>query len=86
MKRFWKLISFTLGLLLAACSNGAATPTAKPVATNPSSETQAAVAPTDTSAPQAQATSRGDALEASDPTTVKIGAGRPVLIEFFRFT
>lgn len=31
-------------------------------------------------------TPRGDALEATDPTTVKLGAGQPVLVEFFRFT
>ena len=32
------------------------------------------------------ATSRGDKLEASPPSSVKYGLGRPVLVEFFRFT
>ncbi len=36
--------------------------------------------------PQAQATSRGSQLVASDPQTVRVGNGKPVLIEFFRFT
>jgi hypothetical protein len=36
--------------------------------------------------PTPRATSRGDKLEASAPAAVKYGAGRPVLVEFFRFT
>ncbi len=33
-----------------------------------------------------QATSRGDQLVASDPSSVRVGTGKPTLIEFFRFT
>jgi len=36
--------------------------------------------------PQAIPTSRGDALVASDPAQVNLQSGRPVLVEFFRFT
>ena len=32
------------------------------------------------------ATSRGDALEATDPTTVNLASGQLQLVEFFRFT
>ncbi|PWH15180.1 MAG: hypothetical protein DDG60_06060 [Anaerolineae bacterium] len=38
------------------------------------------------SQPTLQATSRGDELMASDPASVQIGQGRPVLLEFFRYT
>ena len=36
--------------------------------------------------PQPVPTSRGDALVASDPAQVELNSGRPVLVEFFRFT
>lgn len=36
--------------------------------------------------PVPQATSRGDKLVASDPASVQVGVGKPVLLEFFRFT
>jgi hypothetical protein len=36
--------------------------------------------------PQPQPTSRGDALMATDPALVNLGTGKPVLVEFFRFT
>lgn len=41
-----------------------------------------------TEAPVVQpvATSRGDALEATDPATVNLAAGQLQLVEFFRFT
>lgn len=35
--------------------------------------------------PTLQVTPRGDALEATDPRTVVIGNGQPVLVEFFAF-
>lgn len=41
------------------------------------------VAPSPT--PQVVVTPRGDELEATDPTTVSLGAGQPVLLEFFAF-
>jgi PBP1b-binding outer membrane lipoprotein LpoB len=36
--------------------------------------------------PLAVATSRGDQLVATDPTTVNLSGGAPTLVEFFRFT
>jgi len=36
--------------------------------------------------PAPMATSRGDKLDASSPSTFRKNSGRPVLIEFFRFT
>jgi hypothetical protein len=81
MKRISQLLRLTLlfAFLLSACgSAGTATPLS-PVST---SEPQAGAA----SQPTPHATSRGDKLEASNPASVKYGAGRPVLVEFFRFT
>lgn len=75
------LLYSVVGLvLLAAC--------AAPAATKPKPTETKAEAPSSstTAAPQAAATSRGDALYASDPASVQIGAGKPVFIEFFRFT
>jgi hypothetical protein len=79
-------------LALSACGPAAASPAA-PVATIEITSIPLAAAgkpapvPTDAAAqPLPQATSRGDKLEASDPALVKLGAGRPVLVEFFRFT
>jgi hypothetical protein len=64
-----------VGFILYACS-------ANPTVTAPAAVPAGSQAPQ----PQAQATSRGDKLEASPPASVKFGAGQPVLIEFFRFT
>jgi hypothetical protein len=75
MNRFrW---AFFVAMLLAACS-----PVSTPIPAAITSE----ATPMGASQPVAEATSRGDKLEASDPALVKYGAGRPVLIEFFRFT
>jgi uncharacterized lipoprotein YajG len=93
-------IILTLVVLLAACaappqvdqsSSPAATnppeatvePTAGSVATVEPPQAEATVAE---AAPQAVPTSRGDGLVASDPAQVNLNPGRPVLVEFFRFT
>lgn len=93
MKRYF---AFVLTLFLAACAAPAdATSSLPPAAVEqavPSATAgPAAVAPTATEAaqplqPAPQATSRGDKLVASDPVSVQVGAGTPVLLEFFRFT
>lgn len=93
MKRYF---AFVLTLFLAAC----AAPADAPPSLNPAvvgqvapsaTEVPAAVAPTATDAaqplqPTPQATSRGDKLVASDLASLQVGAGKPVLLEFFRFT
>ncbi len=81
-----------VGLILAACAPAAGAPAAAPAATAttaplPATEPAAAL-PTQapaTVAPAVAVTPRGDALEATDPRTVVIGAGQPVLVEFFAF-
>jgi len=85
----WMLL---IPLVLSACAPGSASPAA-PVATSgiiptsPAATGTPELLPTPTAAgPQPQATSRGDKLSASAPASVKLGDGRPVLIEFFRFT
>ncbi len=93
MKRYF---AFVLVLFLAACAAPAdALPSLNPAVVEqvaPSATVvPAAVAPTPTEAPQPlqpapQATSRGDKLVASDPASVQVGGGKPVLLEFFRFT
>lgn len=86
-KRFWTLS--LLAVLLAACAPAAA-PVSSPAFTDtPLPPATADLPPAPDQAdptPQAEATSRGPDLVASDLSTVAIGAGRPVLIEFFRFT
>lgn len=93
MKRYF---AFVLTLFLAACAAPEdATRSLPPVAVEqaaPSATASpAAIAPTTTESarplqPAPQATSRGDNLVASDPASVQVGAGKPVLLEFFRFT
>jgi len=83
-------------ILLAACA-----PAAADTPTEPGSPASAAQIPSVTAAPPTaeptvsgsveaspapQATSRGDALFASDPASVSFGNGKPALVEFFRFT
>ncbi len=81
---FW-FIAVCVGILVSACatnsSPGAVLTSEVPVrAADSTQSVQSTVSPV------AQATSRGDKLEASLPASVKFGAGVPVLIEFFRFT
>jgi ABC-type transport system substrate-binding protein len=77
-------------MLLAACgqaSAGALAPTEEPTAEPPlvadgasTATTAAPPQPLDLASPTAR---RG--LEATDPTTVRLDAGRPTLVEFFAF-
>lgn len=82
------------GMILSACAPAVDITTA-PAATPPPAAT-AAPSPVDsagalptpapaTAAPALVVTPRGDALEATDPRTVVIGAGQPMLVEFFAF-
>jgi hypothetical protein len=66
-------------VLMAACAPQAAPPEATPL------QPAAPQAPAQ-ALPAAAATSRGDALEATDPATVSLASGRIQLVEFFRFT
>ena len=80
------LLVFLIGILISACAQGAATgvgPTFTPPV--PAAGALQTTVP-QAAQPAARATSRGDKLEASDPSSVKISDGRPVLVEFFRFT
>jgi hypothetical protein len=74
-----KLLWWTLFAVrfLTACS-----PASTPVPTTISDN----VAPLEAPQPVTVTTSCDDKLEASDPASVKYGAGHPVLVEFFRFT
>ena len=87
-----------LAVLLAACAPATSpTPVAGPIAVEPSvTPLVEAVVPTLAAATQAPiienpttlpvATSRGPALEATDPTTVSLASGGLHFVEFFRFT
>lgn len=94
MKRTFLTLVFAL--VLAACAAPqsdlpqAPVPTDAPAAL-PEIEAAATEIPqtesaTEQALPQAVPTSRGDALVASDPAQVNLQPGRPVLVEFFRFT
>ena len=99
--RAFACLPLTLGLaailMLAACAPSASfapMPTATRAGDTPAlpADTQTletATQPTvqtEAAAPAAVATSRGPALEASDPTTVQLASGGLQLVEFFRFT
>jgi hypothetical protein len=71
-------------LILSACGATSVSPTSS--ATIESAPTDMPATIQSAAQPAPQATSRGNELEASDPASVKLGAGRPALVEFFRFT
>lgn len=83
-----------VAVLLASCAPQA-TQFPAPLEANPpqaatqvpesTPQPQATQAPTQT-APVVAVTSRGDKLEATDPTTVSLASGGVQLVEFFRFT
>jgi hypothetical protein len=87
--------SWTLSLLavmlMSACAPAAlpaqppAVEVSQPPAAPPAPET-AAPAPAESEPAAVVVTPRGDALEASDPSTVNLASGQPQLVEFFRFT
>lgn len=89
-----KYFVFPLMLLLCACAvpmeSTVATPlptaSVEQVVSPPAAQPAVATEPSQPIQPVPQATSRGDKLMASDPVTVQVGAGKPVLLEFFRFT
>ncbi len=97
MKKHILMILIVVALALSACAPAApavqAAETESPVL-GLTQDSPAVVNPPATEAPVdaapssvlAVATSRGDKLHATDPASVRIGAGKPVLIEFFRFT
>ncbi len=74
--RFFPILGLLALTLLSACSSSAASPSAAEAATSTVSPSSA----------QAIATSRGPALEATDPNTVSLASGQLQLVEFFRFT
>lgn len=96
--RFIPTLSLII-LLVASCAPEASStqqPSA-PVAGEPSptafapsdsapANTDVAAAPTEAAAPLPVATSRGDALEATDPASVSLASGGLQFVEFFRFT
>jgi len=92
---------WTLGLLaviaLTACGPAATPPIAptEPLsaatALPPSVQTETPVAAAETlqaptSTPLLVVTPRGDQLEATDPSQVNLASGKPVLVEFIRYT
>jgi len=88
-------LALILSLLLAACSAPVEPPAATPlppesveaaVATPKAEPASPAATATEAAQPAPQATSRGESLVASDPSSVQVGNGSPVLLEFFRFT
>lgn len=92
---FWSL-SLVIALLAVACASTSPTESpstaSDPAAVPPATEAAAAQteAPVLTEAPAVVpavvVTPRGDALEATDPTTVSLASGGLQLVEFFRFT
>ncbi|MBL8063291.1 MAG: hypothetical protein JNK32_09750 [Anaerolineales bacterium] len=92
---FWTM-SLVIALLAVACAPAAPTeglvepaaPVDQPTATEaviPTAEANVD-APTEVPAVQPIVTPRGDALEATDPSTVSLASGQLQLVEFFRFT
>ena len=100
--RFFLTLSLLIALLAACAPNVSTPPVEQPIIVVPSvtrnSQPDAAFIPTATPlivsastqalAPAALpiATSRGDALEATDPSTVSLASGGLHFVEFFRFT
>ena len=88
---FW-----TLGLLavifLSACGPSAQPPVTLEVPSEPATavpplaQTEPPASGSEASTPTYLVTPRGNQLEASDPTTVNLVSGKPVLVEFFRST
>jgi hypothetical protein len=86
----FSILVLAVALLLGACAP-ADVPTAAPEAAPPEPLPQPTApegaAPAESAAPDSSAatpTARAG-LEATDPTTVSLGAGKPVLLEFFAF-
>lgn len=81
-------------LLIIACSPASATQ--ESIVLPPTASANEQVVVPETTVPNAEATqipavlpvatSRGDSLEATDPSTVSLASGQLQLVEFFRFT
>ncbi|MBN2386672.1 MAG: hypothetical protein JXB85_06590 [Anaerolineales bacterium] len=90
--RFWST-GLLLALVLAACAPAladmppATDPPVAPTPTEPLVEALPTVTggPGASSEPLAVPTTRGDALQASNPATISLAIGKPQLIEFFAF-
>ena len=80
--------------LIAVLGVSSCAPVASPAANRSDVPVSATVTPADSAIPvateiipiQAEATSRGTNLEATDPSLVNLAAGQLQLVEFFRFT
>ena len=75
-------------MLLAACgqaSAGALAPTEEPTAEPPLDADRGATAATPPQPLGLPSPTARRGLEATDPTTVRLDAGRPTLVEFFAF-
>ena len=91
---FFLTVSLIAVLLTVSCAPAAVTESAAPVDSALATEaivpvveaTPEVVALTESPAVQPVATSRGDNLEATDPSTVSLASGQLQLVEFFRFT
>jgi hypothetical protein len=88
--RQFLVLTLAAGLLLGACAP--ASPASAPPAEPGEPVAQPTAAPTDASPadaapgdPVAATPTARAGLEATDPTSVALGAGRPVLLEFFAF-
>lgn len=99
MKTFSLLAGFFIVMIgLSACAPSAAPEFAQqPIFEQPAGQTSATEAAQETASPipdestanttpMAVATSRGDQLVATDPSTVNLSGGALTLVEFFRFT
>lgn len=81
--------------LLSACAPSAASPPGpvaapptlppSPTAPVPTAPEEPTSTPPPAAAPVATPTYRGNALQATDPTTVNLASGMPTLLEFFAF-
>jgi len=65
---------------------GVKEPSEPATAVPPLAQTEPPASGSEASTPTYLVTPRGEQLEASDPTTVNLVSGKPVLVEFFRFT
>lgn len=91
---FFLTLCLVTVLLIASCSP--TSPTQETVVVSPTASANDPVVVTETTVPNVEATqvptvqpiatSRGDNLEATDPSTVSLASGQLQLVEFFRFT
>lgn len=91
------LTSFlVIALLIVSCSPASATQTQETIVLPPTESVNESAPVAETTVPNVEATqvpvvesvatSRGDDLHATDPSTVSLASGQLQLVEFFRFT